>query len=347
MIFFLALFSLQTSFAQSKKKKKNAYLKLELEKRTESYDSLKYVFYVDLYEFEDGIKKTCRNLLTTSSMSENEVARWESDIKGYQSKLMRLKERFSSLKEFELPEAKINPHLEKNLNLFDPVYVEIERKSLPDKRLKIQNAFLEERIHAYDSIFRLNEQTIRNMHLFKQGLLLIYPTLLEKQQLYDEYITYLKKENTNLINQLNKLYDEDLKKGSKNSPDVYSDVFPKGRIPNNSIVKYEESYSYCMIKEDADFPGGLQNLKYYVRKNYHIPDIALEMGLEGKTWVRFTIQEDGSVSDVKVIKGITDCLECDREAIRVVRQMPHWRPAMMDGRAVKTMYRMPFEIRLN
>jgi TonB family protein len=347
ILFCLAVCSLQTSFAQSKKAR-NVFLTNELRERTESYDSLKYVFYVDLYEFEDGIKKTCRNLVTTLSLRKNQITRLESDIKEYQSKLMHLKVAYSPVKALQLPETKINRYLEETLISFDPVYAEIAQKPIPDKKRKTQNEFMEKRIHAYDSIFRLNEQITRNLQVFREELKGFLPALSERQQLYDEYIAYLRKENRDLITQLNKWYDENLKKGLKSVPDEYSEVFPTGRISNDSIVISEEAGGcYCITNEDADFPGGFQNLKYYVEKNYHIPQIAFERALEGKAWVRFTILEDGSISDVKVIKGIPDCIECDREAIRLVKQMPRWRPAMTNGRAVKTVYRLPFQIRLN
>lgn len=347
ILFFLVLSCLQTSLAQSKRKKENEFLVRQLEERSENYDSLKYVFYVDLYEFEDGIKKTCQSLLTTFSIRENQINRLERDIKVYQSKLMRLKEPFSTMRALELPETKIKRDLERDLSSFDPMYVEIAQKSIPDKRRKIQNEFLRKRIHTYDSISHLNEQIIRNMYLFKEGLRLLIPTLLEKQRLYDEHITYLEKENTDLINQLNKLYDKYIKKGPEIFPDEYNEVFSGGRITNDSIESYEEPALYCIDREEAEFPGGMQNLKYYVSKHYHVPEIALELGLEGKAWVRFTIKEDGSVSDVIVVKGITDCRECDQEAIRIVKQMPYWRPAMRNGRAVKTVWKMPVEIKLN
>ena len=103
---------------------------------------------------------------------------------------------------------------------------------------------------------------------------------------------------------------------------------------------------YSVVDEQAEFPGGMSALMNYIRNNFHIPQTAQELGISGKMYVKFIIREDGSVSDVKMAKSLNNCPECDREAIRVIKSMPKWKPAKVNGRAVNMRCSLPIEIDL-
>lgn len=101
------------------------------------------------------------------------------------------------------------------------------------------------------------------------------------------------------------------------------------------------------IDEDPIFPGGLGSLNQFLMKNLRYPETAIENGLQGKCIIGVIINSDGSLSDITVIKGVSGCPECDREAIRIVKLMPHWIPGKKDGIAVSSRYQLPISFKLN
>lgn len=96
-----------------------------------------------------------------------------------------------------------------------------------------------------------------------------------------------------------------------------------------------------VVEEPAEFPGGQEALAKYLQKNIKYPDMALEMGIKGKVYLRFVVSETGNISNVKVTRGIKDCPECDTEALRVVKGMPDWKPGKNNGKAVNQWYNLP------
>ncbi|SFT67341.1 protein TonB [Lishizhenia tianjinensis] len=91
--------------------------------------------------------------------------------------------------------------------------------------------------------------------------------------------------------------------------------------------------------EDAIFPGGPHEMKKFILNQAEYPAYDLQMGNKGKIYVLFIIEKDGSVSNVKTLNSISKGL--DREAIRIVKSMPKWTPAVKDGEKVRTFVRIP------
>jgi periplasmic protein TonB len=121
-----------------------------------------------------------------------------------------------------------------------------------------------------------------------------------------------------------------------------------------SAAAQEEHPSKTEIAKDtiylpetpAEFPGGEAGIRAYLSKNFVYPQIALENGLQGKCYLRFTISSSGYVSEVKVIRGVPDCHECDEEALRLIRCMPQWIPAKKGDQPVASTYQMPVIFKL-
>ena len=115
------------------------------------------------------------------------------------------------------------------------------------------------------------------------------------------------------------------------------------------IVKIEEKPEDVivgtMIGTEAEFPGGQAALANYLKENLTYPADALANSIGGRVYLQFQIQEDGSISKVKVKRGIPDCRECDDEAVRVIKSMPKWKPAENNGKPVSSTYNLP--IRFN
>lgn len=98
------------------------------------------------------------------------------------------------------------------------------------------------------------------------------------------------------------------------------------------------------VDTDPEFPGGTTALYKYVSDNIHYPEKAKADGVEGRVYVRFVIEADGSVTNVELLRKVSK--ECDEEALRVVQNMPRWQPATKDGKHVRTQYVMPIYFQL-
>ena len=98
----------------------------------------------------------------------------------------------------------------------------------------------------------------------------------------------------------------------------------------------QEVLIYDVVDEPAQFPGGQEALKKYIKDNLKFPQTAIDKGIEGKCYLKFIISENGYISNVKVIYGVVDCPECDQEAIRLIKSMPKWKPGKVNGEPVNS-----------
>lgn len=96
----------------------------------------------------------------------------------------------------------------------------------------------------------------------------------------------------------------------------------------------------------AEFPGGIQAMGNFVQSNLTYPDSAIQNGLSGTCYISFVVNEDGTMSNLRVVRGVKDCPICDQEAIRVIKMMPNFKPGMKDGVPVKVTYNIPINFRL-
>jgi protein TonB len=93
------------------------------------------------------------------------------------------------------------------------------------------------------------------------------------------------------------------------------------------------------VEDMPEFPGGEQAMMDFVSKNVVYPKEAQEKGISGRVMVSFIVEKDGSVNEVKIVRGIGG--GCDEEAVRVVKSMPKWKPGKMKGKPVRVSYMMP------
>lgn len=82
-----------------------------------------------------------------------------------------------------------------------------------------------------------------------------------------------------------------------------------------------------------------KDLPAYLAKAIHYPDMARAANIQGRVIISFVVNEDGSISDAKILRGIGG--GCDEEALRVVNAMPHWKPGKQNGQAVKVLFTLP------
>jgi protein TonB len=87
------------------------------------------------------------------------------------------------------------------------------------------------------------------------------------------------------------------------------------------------------VEDPATFPGGIAAFYEYLKKNLNYPNQAKRMGIEGRVFVQFVVEKDGSLTDIHVVKGIG--AGCDEEAVRVLKNSPKWKPGKQRGKAVR------------
>ncbi len=104
----------------------------------------------------------------------------------------------------------------------------------------------------------------------------------------------------------------------------------------------EESL-FVVVEDMPSFPGG--DPVRWINKNVKYPVIAQENGIQGKVFVQFVIEKDGSITNVKVLRGVDASL--DKEAVRVVQSMPKWKPGKQRGKPVRVSYNVPINFRLS
>ena len=101
---------------------------------------------------------------------------------------------------------------------------------------------------------------------------------------------------------------------------------------------------FDVVEEMPSFPGGTGALMSFLSSNIKYPVVAQENGVQGRVIVGFVVERDGSITDVKVMRSVDPSL--DREAQRVVRAMPRWKPGKQNGSAVRVKYTVPVVFRL-
>ena len=115
---------------------------------------------------------------------------------------------------------------------------------------------------------------------------------------------------------------------------------PAGQIPPTG-----QSVSYSLISEKPTFNGAdAGEFSKWVAENLKYPKEAYEDGISGRVMVQFTISTDGSVRDVKVLRGVHELL--DNEAVRVISSSPKWEPGIQDGKPVNVTFQFPVVFKL-
>ena len=102
---------------------------------------------------------------------------------------------------------------------------------------------------------------------------------------------------------------------------------------------------YDVVEQMPSFPGGISGLRTYLNQNIRYPAEAQEICVQGRVVVSFVVEKDGHISDVTVLRSVDPSL--DKEAIRVVRNMPRWTPGKQGGEPVRVRYNVPVSFRLN
>ena len=111
------------------------------------------------------------------------------------------------------------------------------------------------------------------------------------------------------------------------------------------VEEEEEEVVFVVVESMPEFPGGQQALFKYLSENVKYPVIAQENGIQGRVICQFVVNKDGSIVDVEVVRSGGDP-SLDKEAIRVIKSMPKWKPGKQRGKAVRVKYTVPVSFKL-
>ena len=109
-------------------------------------------------------------------------------------------------------------------------------------------------------------------------------------------------------------------------------------------IKPNEKGIYNIVEEPASFPGGMANCLKFLSENVKYPEDCKKEGIQGRVIAQFIIDKDGSIKDVKIVRGVHPSL--DKESIRVIESMPKWTPGKVKGEPVKCQYTLPIAFKI-
>ncbi|MDX5404705.1 MAG: TonB family protein [Bacteroidota bacterium] len=118
-------------------------------------------------------------------------------------------------------------------------------------------------------------------------------------------------------------------------------------IFNFAVVENKPVFPGCENEptEDAKFMCFQQKIMQFISKEFQFPEMARQMGIQGKVYVNFVVEKDGSISNVQIARGVDKLL--DDEAIRVVKRLPKFTPAKQRGKPVRMSYTVPINAKLH
>jgi TonB family protein len=124
-----------------------------------------------------------------------------------------------------------------------------------------------------------------------------------------------------------------------------NDVYERGNFVSGKCFGFNGGDTTWFAYEiSASFPGGNDSLRQYLAKHIKYPNDAKRQGITGTVKVKFTITKDGSLSGIQLLNNVDPFL--DKEAIRLVSEMPKWLPTMVDGREVNMLFILPVVFQL-
>lgn len=135
---------------------------------------------------------------------------------------------------------------------------------------------------------------------------------------------------------------ESVEINTEDDKDVVVDIAPPVEVEDEAE---DEEIVFVKVEKDPEFPGGVQALFKYLSENIKYPVIAQENGIQGQVVCQFTVNKDGSIVDINVVRSSGEP-SLDKEAVRVIQSMPKWKPGQQGGKAVRVKYTLPVRFRL-
>jgi protein TonB len=109
----------------------------------------------------------------------------------------------------------------------------------------------------------------------------------------------------------------------------------------------DEGKVFSFAEQQPDFPGGEAALMKYLQQNIRYPAMEKDNSVTGTVVLTFVVDKNGNITDVKTLKAVKGGPNLDKEAIRVVKSMPPWKPGKMNGKSVAVQYNLPVTFNLH
>ncbi len=131
-----------------------------------------------------------------------------------------------------------------------------------------------------------------------------------------------------------------------NTVEPQTDIDVPDENPKSPVIEPEEAVEnpIAVVEEMPEFPGGESARLKFMYENTKYPVQAREIGISGTVYLSFVVEKDGSISNIKILRGIGG--GCDEEAIRMVNVMPKWKPGRQNGKEVRVLFNLPIVFRL-
>jgi len=114
--------------------------------------------------------------------------------------------------------------------------------------------------------------------------------------------------------------------------------------PPKAVEEEATEEIFVVVEQQPEFPGGMSALMKFLGDNIKYPVIAQENGIQGRVITTFVVERDGSITDINVVRGQDPSL--DKEAVRVIKTMPRWKPGQQRGKPVRVRFTLPVQFRL-
>jgi TonB family protein len=124
-----------------------------------------------------------------------------------------------------------------------------------------------------------------------------------------------------------------------------STPLPKDEIKSDTTKPSQITETFTVVEQNPEFPGGTTAMYKYLGENIRYPSEAQKANKQGKVYVKFVIKSDGKIDNINIVKSVSP--ELDNEAVRVVQNMPNWRPAEQNGKPVSVFYNLPINFKLD
>ncbi|NBL65485.1 energy transducer TonB [Flavobacterium sp. NST-5] len=171
----------------------------------------------------------------------------------------------------------------------------------------------------------VQKQTQSNVDIQKY----VPPVIVDKKVVQEEVA---------IVTEIKKSGSENIK--AKEGGEVVLDGTESEIKVDAKVVEEDPQKVYTSVQVLPEFPGGMAGFAKYVQKNYRVPEV--DEDISGNVFVNFVVEKDGSLTDIKVVRDLG--YGTGKEAIRMLKGAPKWKPGIQNGKAVRVSYNLPIRL---
>ena len=128
---------------------------------------------------------------------------------------------------------------------------------------------------------------------------------------------------------------------------VFISFYSYSQTENSNYDSLKQKQIYTYAEEMPEFPGGETEMYKFIIKKLEYPSEAINNKIEGIVYLKFTILEDGTVSDIQVVSKKILGYGLEEAAIAVIKKMPKWRPGKQNGKPIPVYFNLPIRFRIS